>query len=64
MIDLINPERFAGVLRVKIKENNEILKAFGAKPLKFNKVHDAYRQAGDRPDDQHRIALWRAVDAD
>ncbi|MGZ4964063.1 MAG: adenylosuccinate synthase [Limisphaerales bacterium] len=48
MIDLINPERFAGLLRLKIKENNEILKAFGAKPLNFNKVHDAYRQAGDR----------------
>lgn len=48
MIDLINPECFAEKLRLKIKENNEILKAFGAKPLSFKKVHDAYRSAGDR----------------
>jgi adenylosuccinate synthase len=36
------------MLRVKIKENNEILKAFGAKPLSFAKVHAEYRRAGDR----------------
>src|SRR6266480_4160483 len=48
MIDLINPPRFEEVLRNKIKENNEILKAFGAKPLSFKKVHAAYRAAGDR----------------
>jgi adenylosuccinate synthase len=48
VIDLINPERFEILLRNKIKENNEILKAFGAKPLSFKKVHDAYRAAGDR----------------
>ncbi|HWD19340.1 MAG TPA: adenylosuccinate synthase [Verrucomicrobiae bacterium] len=48
MIDLINPERFEALLRFKIKENNEILKAFGAKPLLFQKVHTDYRAAGDR----------------
>src|SRR5947199_1107228 len=48
MIDLINPPRFEEVLRHKIRENNEILKAFGAKPLSFKKVHAAYRAAGDR----------------
>jgi adenylosuccinate synthase len=48
MIDLINPDRFEALLRYKIKENNEILKAFGAKPLSFAKVHAAYRAAGDR----------------
>src|SRR5881394_876729 len=48
MIDLINPPRFEEVLRNKIKENNEILKAFGAKPLSFKKVHADYRAAGDR----------------
>src|SRR5438034_4209463 len=48
MIDLINPPRFEEVLRNKIKENNEILKAFGAKPLSFKKVHAVYRAAGDR----------------
>jgi adenylosuccinate synthase len=48
MIDLINPDRFEALLRYKIKENNEILKAFGAKPLSFPHVHAAYRAAGDR----------------
>ena len=48
MIDLVNPARFAELLKNKIRENNEILKAFGAKPLSYKNVHDAYRKAGDR----------------
>jgi len=48
MIDLINEDRFEALLKSKIKENNEILKAFGAKPLSFAKVHAVYRAAGDR----------------
>ncbi len=48
MIDLINPDRFEALLRFKIKENNEVLKAFGAKPLSFAKVHAVYRAAGDQ----------------
>jgi len=48
MIDLINPPRFEQLLKFKIKENNEILKAFGARPLSFPKVHQAYRAAGDK----------------
>ena len=48
VIDLINPARFQAKLKLKIKENNEILKAFGAAPLSFKKVHEAYRAAGDR----------------
>jgi adenylosuccinate synthase len=48
VIDLINPPRFAELLKFKIKENNEILKAFGAKPLSYKTVHDSYRAAGDR----------------
>ena len=47
MIDLINAERFEEKLATKIKENNEVLKAFGAKPLSFKEVHAAYREAGD-----------------
>jgi adenylosuccinate synthase len=47
VIDLIHPERFKEKLKFKIKENNEILKAFGARELSFKKVHDAYREAGD-----------------
>src|SRR3989442_851843 len=48
MIEQIIPPRFEEVLRTKIKDNNEILKAFGAKPLSFKQVHSAYRAAGDR----------------
>ena len=48
MIDLINRDRFELLLKAKIKENNEILKALGAKPLSFKAVHAAYRAVGDR----------------
>src|SRR5256714_622325 len=47
VVDLVQPERFEKQLALKIKENNEVLKAFGAKPLSFKKVHDDYRAAGD-----------------
>src|SRR5438552_5973400 len=48
IIDLVNPSRFETLLRQKIKENHEILKAFGAGPLSFKQVHASYRAAGDR----------------
>jgi adenylosuccinate synthase len=48
MIDLINPEKFEAKLKLRIKENNEVLKAFGAKPISFKEVLSAYRKAGDR----------------
>src|SRR5215467_8512971 len=47
VIDLINRDRFKQQLELKIKENNEILKAFGAAPLSFEQVHAGYRAAGD-----------------
>jgi len=47
VIDLIAPERFKQQLAQKIKENNGVLRAFGAKPLSFEAVHRAYRKAGD-----------------
>jgi len=47
VIDLVNPERFRQRLQFKIKENNEVLRAFGAKPLSFERVHREYRKAGD-----------------
>src|SRR2546423_5258817 len=47
VIDLVDAARFKEKLELKIKENNEILKAFGAEPLSFEKVHDDYRAAGD-----------------
>ena len=48
MVDLINPDRFEALLRYKIQENNEILKALGAKPLSFTRIHADYRAAGDQ----------------
>jgi adenylosuccinate synthase len=48
MVDLVNPPRFEALLRVRLQENNRVLKALGAKPLSFRKVHAAYRAAGDR----------------
>ena len=48
MIDLINPDRFARMLRARIDEHNDILKALGAKPLSYEEVHADYRKAGDR----------------
>lgn len=47
VVDLVNPSRFELLLKPRLKENNEILKAFGAKPLSFKKVHEEYRRAGD-----------------
>jgi adenylosuccinate synthase len=47
MLDLVNPERFKEILAQRIKDNNEVLKAFGAQPLSFKQVHDTYRRAGD-----------------
>jgi adenylosuccinate synthase len=47
MIDLVNPERFVEKLSRRITENNEVLRALGAKPLSFKKVLAEYRQAGN-----------------
>jgi adenylosuccinate synthase len=47
MLDLVIADRFEARLKAKIRENNEILKAFGGKPLSFKKVHEDYRAAGD-----------------
>jgi len=47
MIDLVHPERFAEKLRVRIHENNGVLRSLGAKPLSFKKVLAEYRGAGN-----------------
>jgi len=45
VLDLINTERFEEKLALKIRENNEVLKAFGAKPLSFRSVLADYQAA-------------------
>src|ERR1051325_7833870 len=47
MGDLVDPARFEEKLSRRIKENNEVLKALGAKPLSFKQVLADYRAAGD-----------------
>ena len=47
MCDLIQPELFTKKLQAKIKENNSILQALGAKPINFREVNDAYLAAGE-----------------
>jgi adenylosuccinate synthase len=46
MIDLVTPERFEEKLRQRIKENNGVLRALGARPLSFEQVLKEYRAAG------------------
>ena len=46
LLDLVQPERFTRQLEIKIRENNEILKAFGAKPLSFKTILADYLVAG------------------
>ncbi len=47
VVDLIRPDRLEELLKAKITENNEVLRAFGAKPLSFAKVFKEYRAAGE-----------------
>ncbi len=42
VVDLLSPERFSEKLRRKVRENNEIFKAFGAKPLSFTGINRDY----------------------
>src|SRR5437588_524901 len=44
--DLMQPVLFAKQLQAKIRENNSILQALGAKPINYREVHDNYLMAG------------------
>jgi adenylosuccinate synthase len=46
--DLMQPALFSEKLAVRIKENNALLKTFGAKPLKLKEVEAAYLEAGEK----------------
>ncbi len=48
MCDLMQPALFSEKLRAKIRENNKILEAYGAKPLNFRSVNEKYLAAGER----------------
>ncbi len=46
MCDLMQPRLFSKKLQAKIRENNAILRALGAKPINYDEVNDAYLAAG------------------
>ena len=48
MGDLMQPELFSQKLGARIKENNAVLKALGAKPVSFKQVNEAYLEAGEK----------------
>src|SRR6266849_10227216 len=45
--DLMQPRVFSKKLRAKVRENNSILQALGAKPINFRKVNESYLAAGE-----------------
>ena len=46
MADLMQPALFTEKLAARVKDNNAVLKAFGAKPLRFKEINAAYLEAG------------------
>ena len=46
MSDLMQPALFSKKLQAKVRENNNILQAFGAKPINYREVNDIYLEAG------------------
>lgn len=48
MVDLLSPEKFSAKLRRKVRETNEIARAFGQKPLSFAKINADYLTAGKK----------------
>src|SRR3954453_20844879 len=46
--DLMQPVLFSKKLRAKIRENNSILQALGAKTINYREVHESYLAAGEK----------------
>src|SRR5437868_8926594 len=46
--DLMQPILFAKKLQAKIRENNSILQALGAKPINYREVHESYLAAEEK----------------
>src|SRR4051794_37125388 len=47
MSDLVEPDLFTAKLSARMEENNALLATFGADPLDFQEVCDAYLEAGE-----------------
>jgi len=48
MGDLLDPAFFSEKLQARLRENNSILRALGAKPVSFKRVESAYLEAGKK----------------
>lgn len=46
--DLLAPQRFAERLRRKLRENNEIFRAFGHRPMPFKTIYEHYMTVGQK----------------
>jgi adenylosuccinate synthase len=46
--DLMRPSLFAEALALRVKENNAVLKAFGAKPVDYKRVLEEYNEAAKK----------------
>src|SRR5213076_2493040 len=46
--DLMQPVLFSKKLQAKVRENNSILQALGAKPINYREVHQTYLAAGEK----------------
>ena len=46
MSDLMQPAVFSAKLQARVRDNNQILKTFGAEPIRFKPVEAAYLEAG------------------
>jgi len=46
--DMLNKERFAALLKTRVRENNVVLKANGQKPISYKKVLEQYAAAAER----------------
>ena len=46
--DLMQPEVFAEKLRLRVEENNQVLRALGANTVEFQSIHDDYLAAAER----------------
>ena len=46
--DLMQPRLFSKKLQAKVRENNAILRALGAKPINYDEVNAAYLTAGEK----------------
>ena len=48
MSDLMQPAVFSEKLQARVRDNNQILKTFGAKPIRFKTVEADYLEAGEK----------------